>query len=263
MESVVSRDGTRIAYQVLGAGAPLVLVHGISSDHTAWTALLPQLTARFRVYAVDRRGRGGSGDHDRYSIEQEADDLVTVIEAINEPVFLLGHSFGGLCALEAALRTQRLGKLILYEPSVPAVYAYWPEKLRHSMQSFLAAGEPEKALELFYLDIVRVPPHQIEQMRLLPTWKSKLAIVHTIQRELEALGTFALDPKRYAHIQVPTLLLRGGSSPPHREEAIALLSSLLPHAQVVVLEGQGHFAHQTAPGTFSRIITDFLIGQTA
>ena len=258
METVTSRDGTRIAYEISGAGEPLLLVHGVSSDHTVWVSVLPLLSSRLRVYAMDRRGRGGSGDHSSYSIEQEAEDLVAVINAIGEPVSLLGHSFGGLCALEAALRTNHLSKLIVYEPSVPTVYDYWPESLRVKMQSFMAAGEPEKALASFYLDIVKVHPQQIEQMRLLPTWQSKLTIIHTIQRELEALGAFTLDPKRYAHVQVPTLLLVGGNSPPHREVGISLLRSIIPRAQVIVLEGQGHFAHQTAPELFSRVITDFL-----
>ena len=46
------------------------------------------------VYAVDRRGRGGSGDAEPYAIEQEFDDIVAVINSIDEPVFLLGTPMG-------------------------------------------------------------------------------------------------------------------------------------------------------------------------
>jgi pimeloyl-ACP methyl ester carboxylesterase len=62
------------------------------------------LEQRFTVYAVDRRGRGQSGDSPVYSIEREYEDIAAVVESIREPVNLLGHSYGALCSLEAALR---------------------------------------------------------------------------------------------------------------------------------------------------------------
>ncbi|MCI0730931.1 MAG: alpha/beta fold hydrolase, partial [Chloroflexi bacterium] len=62
METILSPDGTPIAYERSGAGAPLVLVHGTSAAHTRWAPIRPALEAHFTVYAVDRRGRGGSGD---------------------------------------------------------------------------------------------------------------------------------------------------------------------------------------------------------
>ncbi len=61
MEKIISKDGTPIAYEYSGAGPPLVLVHGAAS-HTYWASTLPILRQHFSVYAVDRRGRGESGD---------------------------------------------------------------------------------------------------------------------------------------------------------------------------------------------------------
>src|SRR5437667_5494724 len=106
MRTIASNDGTSIAFTRGGTGRPLVLVHGTTADHTRWMPLLPELEARFTVYAVDRRGRGGSGDAEDYSIEREFDDVAAVVDAIAEPVFLLGHSYGAVCALEASLRTR-------------------------------------------------------------------------------------------------------------------------------------------------------------
>jgi pimeloyl-ACP methyl ester carboxylesterase len=74
MDKVRSKDGTLIAFQKSGTGAPLVLVHGTSADHTRWAPVLPPLASRFTVYAMDRRGRGGSGDTDPYAIEREFED---------------------------------------------------------------------------------------------------------------------------------------------------------------------------------------------
>src|SRR5688572_32891339 len=60
MQTVTSRDGTRIAFWRSGAGPPLLLVHGATYDHTtAWRFVVPELEQQFTVYAMDRRGRGG------------------------------------------------------------------------------------------------------------------------------------------------------------------------------------------------------------
>lgn len=58
--------------------------------------------------AVERRGRGKSGDTKPYAIEREFDDVAAVVGSIGEPVSLLGHSSGGTCALEAAHRVDAL-----------------------------------------------------------------------------------------------------------------------------------------------------------
>ncbi|MDD3858377.1 MAG: alpha/beta hydrolase, partial [Methanoculleus sp.] len=62
MDTVRSNDGTLIAYERSGTGPALVLVHGTTADHTRWGRILPMLEQTFTVYAVDRRGRGQSGD---------------------------------------------------------------------------------------------------------------------------------------------------------------------------------------------------------
>ncbi len=80
--------------------------------------MFPGLENHFTVIVIDRRGRGSSGDGPIYAIEREYEDIVAVAEAFDEPVHLLGHSFGGLLTLEAALLTRNIRKLILYG-SVP------------------------------------------------------------------------------------------------------------------------------------------------
>src|SRR3712207_4932451 len=103
---VVSSDGSRIGFERVGEGRPLVLVHGSTADRSRWAPVVPALAQRFEVVLVDRRGRGLSraeADGD-YAIDREAEDLVAVADAVGEgaPVGVVGHSFGGLVALEAA-----------------------------------------------------------------------------------------------------------------------------------------------------------------
>jgi len=103
-----------------------VLVHGGTADHTRWLSILPALEERFTVYAVDRRGRGLSGDAPEYAIEREFEDVAAVVDAIDGPVDVLGHSYGALCALEAALLTDKIRRLALYEPPVPTGRQMFP-----------------------------------------------------------------------------------------------------------------------------------------
>ncbi|HEY8800084.1 MAG TPA: alpha/beta fold hydrolase, partial [Candidatus Limnocylindrales bacterium] len=65
-----------------GHGSPLVLVHGATADHTTWRTSGPLFAARHTTHAVDRRGRGDSGDAPTYSIEREYEDLAAVVDAI-------------------------------------------------------------------------------------------------------------------------------------------------------------------------------------
>lgn len=79
--STTSTDGTTITYQRSGLGTPLVLVHGTAADHRRWAPVLPSFEQRFTVCAVDRRGRGSSGDTAGYSVEREFDDVAAVVES--------------------------------------------------------------------------------------------------------------------------------------------------------------------------------------
>ena len=117
-ETVASKDGTPIAYWRSGEGPPLVLVHGTTADHSRWAPVLPAFEQHFSACAIDRRGRGGSGDSDEYAIEREFEDVAAVVDSLGEPAFLIGHSYGAVCALEAALLTRNVRKLVLYEPPI-------------------------------------------------------------------------------------------------------------------------------------------------
>src|SRR5258706_11204722 len=119
MSTVISKDGTPIAPLREGEGAPLILVHGTGGASARWIPLLPYFTPHFNVIVVDRRGRGESGDTQLYGIQREFEDIAAVVDSLGEPAFLLGHSFGGLCSLEASLLTSNIRKLVIYESPIP------------------------------------------------------------------------------------------------------------------------------------------------
>jgi len=259
MERVISNDGTPIAYNRSGSGAPLILVHGTSGTSTRWAPILPALGEHFAVYAIDRRGRGESGDGEPYAIEREFEDVAAVADAIGEPVHLLGHSFGGLCALEAALRTRNLRKLVLYEPPIPlpGVLIY-PEGVIDRLQALLDAGDREGVVATFMREVVRMPPREFALFRSSPAWPARVAAAHTLPRELRAQTQYEFAAQRFRQLQTPTLLLLGGDSPYFLKAAIEALSTILPNSQVAVMPGQQHIAIDTAPELFVREVAAFL-----
>jgi pimeloyl-ACP methyl ester carboxylesterase len=254
METVRSTDGTTIAYARQGRGKPLVLVHGASADHTRFVPVLGSFTASFTVYAVDRRGRGRSGDAPDYALEREYEDVIAVINVAPEPVFLLGHSFGGICALEAALRSDRVRKLVLYEPPVAAP----PTNKPAEFEALLASGRREEVLGVFLRDLVRVPPEEMQLLRALPSWAARVAAAHTIPREVRAVEGYRIDAERLGVLPVPTLLLLGGDSPPFMRDGTERLRAAISGSRVVVMPGQQHSAMNTAPEVFVREVTSFL-----
>ena len=256
----ISRDGTEIAYWRSGAGPPLVLVHGTTADHTRWARLLPNLEQHFSVYAVDRRGRGDSGDGagDSYAIEREFEDVAAVIEAIGESVVLLGHSYGAICSLEASLLTDKVRRLILYEPPLPSGTPFYTPGVPERIQALVDAGDQEAGLEVFFREVVRMPEPELEAYRALPAWKERVMLAPTIARELVLDRSYRFRPERFAGFSVPTLVLLGGDSPPVFRQATDMLAAALPDSRVAVMAGQRHVAMDTAPELFLAEVGRFL-----
>ncbi len=204
MEKVISNDGTPIAYERSGQGPTLILVHGTSVDHTFWSRVRKPLEAECTLVLVDRRGRGESGDGGSYQIEREFDDIATVATSIAGSVVLLGHSFGGICALEAALKINTLRGLILYEPPILLERDLHREEIVRHMKELLKTGDKDGVAKVFVQEILKFPPDQIEQLRSSPIWRGAVSTAHTIIRELEANGTqYTFERDRFRKLDVP------------------------------------------------------------
>jgi pimeloyl-ACP methyl ester carboxylesterase len=259
MEQITSRDGTAIAVWKSGTGPPLVLVHGTTADHRRWATVLPQLEEHFTVYAMDRRGRGESGDAPDYDIMREAEDIAAVVDAIGEPAFLLGHSYGAACSLEGALRTDNLRRLVLYEPPLPVGLPINPPGVLDRIQALVDEGELEAALEVFMREVPRIPEHELAPYRKLPMWKGRIQLAPTIPREMALERVYTFDPQRFSGLQVPTMLLLGGDSPEFMRRATEAVDGALPDSRIVVLPGQQHIAMDLVPELFVREVLDFLL----
>ena len=258
METAASADGTRIAYWREGSGPPLLLVHGGVCDHLAWHFVLPFLARSFTVYTFDRRGRGESGDTLPFAVEREVEDIEAMLRAIGEPAHLLGHSAGGILALLAAERTDKLLSLILYEPAFVVDGTRQrpgPEVLKR-MQGLLAAGDRDEVIRTAIRETLDLTEEHIAAMGAGPGWQHLRAVAHTVPYDWQ-LWDEPLVPERVNAVQTRTLLLTGSESPTWLQIGTRAVLAALPNATLEVLEGQEHHATVTAPETFAQVVVDF------
>jgi pimeloyl-ACP methyl ester carboxylesterase len=245
---VASRDGTQIGYWTSGEGPPLVLVHGATADHTRWRPLLPYLEPHATVHALDRRGRGASGDGPAYHLTREFEDVAAVVDAVAEasgsPVDLYGHSFGGLCAFGAATMTASIGRLVLYEgwPPVDPDRRRLPPGVGERLDALVAEGNNDAVVETMFREVVLMPAAEVAALRAQPSWAARTAAAPLLVRELRAIPDVPFDAGQAAKIAVPALVLTGSDShDPFAADAEAVAAAL-PDARIVVLEGQRHVA---------------------
>jgi pimeloyl-ACP methyl ester carboxylesterase len=254
----VSTDGTPIAYWTTGSGPPVLLVHGAMSDHRRWR-ITPILSAAHRtVHAMDRRGRGGSGDAPTWSLDQEVADVRAVIDAIaadaGTEVDVLGHSLGGLLALRAAARNPHVRRLVLYEPAV--VEGRQPPAVVARMQAALDDGRPHDAVLVMMREVVRMPEDEIAAMQSLPSWSARVEAAPTLPREMSVDLTW--DAREGPNVTAPTLVILGGDSPAFMVDAAHRVVEAVPGAALAVIEGQQHVADLIQPDQFAEIVLGFL-----
>ena len=227
-DKTISRDGTPIGFWRSGQGPALVLVHGTTADHTRWETVLPLLEPHVTVYAMDRRGRGASGDGSVYTLEAEVADVAAVVDAVAEstggPADVLGHSYGALCTLEATALTAGIRRLVLYEPPLGAVT---PPGFADRVDDLVARGRPDEAVTTL-LQFIGMSAEQLTLAKSLPSWRGRVAAAYTIGRETRAEGGYRFEPRRFGSMSVPTLLLAGTDTQPDLAASTEALAAALP-----------------------------------
>lgn len=255
--AVTSKDGTRIGVECAGTGPTLLVVHGGVGDRTRWTPMFPLLASKFTVCAMDRRGRGASGDSPEYSLSKEAEDVAAVVNSRPAPVFVFGHSYGGVAALEATFLTDRIARLMLYEPPLhEPVDKNLAVATR--LEEMVRKGEPEQALITFQTEIVKQSPEEIARMKARPTWPGLVASIAVHPRQMRALSAYRFDASRMKSVTMPTLLLIGEeTASPYAKQSIGVLRESLPNPTLVVLESQEHNAMEGGRDVLANAIIKF------
>jgi pimeloyl-ACP methyl ester carboxylesterase len=278
MKQVLSKDGTRIAYDQTGNGPPVILVTGALGfrSHASSSDLASALSLHLMAIDYDRRGRGDSGDTPPYAVEREVEDIEALIDAVGGSAYLYGLSSGAVLALEAASRfPSKVKKLAMYEPpflvddSRPPVPADYVAQL----QAAIAAGKPGDAVEIFMTQAIRIPPELVEYMRSSPPappaadgsmqpppWEEMKAVAHTLPYDGMIMGDTMsgrpLPHGKWSGNTAPTLVLAGGNSEPFFRTAAQALVAELPNARYSVLEGQDH---AVSPRALAPVLIEFFV----
>jgi pimeloyl-ACP methyl ester carboxylesterase len=281
MNTVISKDGTPIAYDQTGKGPAVILVAGALGyrSHPMAADLAALLSQEFTVINYDRRGRSDSGDTPPYAVEREVEDIKALVDAAGGTAYLYGLSSGAVLALEAASRLPaKIKKLAMYEPpfiiddSRPPLPADYVKRLN----ALVAAGRRGDAVELFMTEAILIPAEYIPMMRAAPepasgddtmqppAWADMEKVAHTLAYDGLVMGdTQSGKPlpaervKQWAAVTAPTLVLTGGNSEDFFHDGARALVEQLPNASHHLLAGQDH---AIAPAALAPILKEFFAG---
>lgn len=258
---VRSSDGTQIGSVTVGSGAPLVLVHGAWNWHEHWLRVAEELAGSHTCWVMDRRGRGSSGDGDGYSLDREIEDIIAVLDTAGPNASLLGHSSGGIYALETA-RRESVERLIVYEPPLRWAEQRDPNGMVERIRNLVDADQNEEATEKFFIEEVGLDEEGLTFLKTQPEWQPMVELAPICIREWDAILDAELSVERYRELSTPTLVLAGGENLDNPSMATESLAATLPNARTTVFEGHGHRAHITDPTLVANEVRDFLDGAT-
>jgi len=247
VQTVTSKDGTRIAFERMGNGPPLVIVDGALCYRASGPSrpLAGLISRQFTVFIYDRRGRGDSGDTAPYSVDREIDDLAALLQEAGGSASVYGISSGAALALEAANRGLPITRLALYESPciVDDTHAPMPADFLARLQRVVAENRRGDAVKMF-LRLVDLPAVAMLMMPFMPAWAKLKAVAHTLPYDIAIVQDNQrgqpFKPGRWSQATMPTLAMDGGRSPAWMRNGMKALAATLPNAAFRTLDGQTH-----------------------
>jgi pimeloyl-ACP methyl ester carboxylesterase len=267
--AVRSQDGAKISYLTLGSGPSVLVIPGALSMAADYTAFASALAEHFAVHIIERRGRGlSSPQGDDYSMRKEREDVLALQQETGAS-FLVGHSFGGLVALEVARNNPSLTKVAVYEPGV---------SLDGSIPMDWMPGYQKKLAEKKYLDAFVEFSRGVgpDRVRNTPAWLMKLLLPLFLSsherklmlgllpenlREHQEVARLDSSYENYRTITARVLLMYGGKSDSTWVNlAMERLAAVLPHSETRAFPKLDHFGiDKKAPREVAHAVSSFFL----
>lgn len=256
MRTVLSADGTKIAFDQTGQGPPVILVVGAFNDRSTGAPLAGALASRMTVLNYDRRGRGASGDTQPYAVEREVEDLDALIREAGGAAAVFGYSSGANLALEAAAHGLNITKLALYDAPfiVGDDFPRPPKDVAAQLAKLISANRRGDAVELYQTNLVGIPEPVVAQLRNAPFRPALEAIAHTLVYDATVVGDLTLPTDQLRTIKASTLAVYGSQSPALMGPAAKALADALPNGRARALDGQ---SHDIAPSALAPVLLEF------
>jgi 3-oxoadipate enol-lactonase len=259
-------NGGELEVETVGAGEPLLLIHG-SIVGDAFQPLLaePALTRRHRVTHYHRRGFVGSSRAPRpFPIAQQAQDALAVLQQVcGGRAHVAGHSYGGAIALQLALDVpDAVHSLTLLEPALLTVPA--GEGLMAAVGASLAAyqsGDRAAAIDGFLVAVLETADYRAQCDAALPDGWFEQAVADAdtmFEVELPAIGDWDFTREMASRIAQPVLAVLGADSGPLFREGHTRLKDWLPQAEPFVLPDATHGLQYMNPRGMAEGLAAFL-----
>jgi len=254
-------DGCEIYYEVVGAGPPVVLVHGLGSCVRDWDRQIPAFAAHHTVIAVDLRGHGESGKPaGPYSMARFAADVARVLETLAVgPAHIVGLSLGGMVAFQLAVDAPQYVKSL-------AIVNSAPEVIPRSVREWLALKARVWGLRLLGLPkfaeriaAMNFPdPGQAAERRALAARIAANDVAAYRASTRAIVGWSVAD--RISSIRCPVLVVTADHdyTPVAHKERYA---AKMPRARVAVIERSRHVTPIDQTEVFNRVVLEFLAAQ--
>ena len=257
--------GGKYFYRVHGVGKPVVLLHCSGGSHRQWDDLVRDLASSYQCYALDFMGYGRSSSFSRWETGSNPDVAAvdTLLDMIQTPARIIGHSYGGAIATAVALNSpQKVKGLCLYEPVLFNLlrdtddWVHWQtvQQLDRKIVKAIQRNDLSAAAKLFVHFW-----HSKWAWWLMPkAMKNRLTrAMPKITQEFSEIHVKGVA-ERLAHLSVPTNLLYGSRTTVSSKAVINAFTSILPDAETKALPGLCHLSPATQSGRVNPVFSNCL-----